>query len=392
MERRQVLRGLAAGVMAGPLGACGAAQRLASLPEKLSNSASFSGLPANARLVLDTTDDDRLARTTMVALRRELDAADRAGLKELPPAVYLAVSGGGENGAYGAGILTAWTEVGTRPVFKAVTGVSTGALIAPFAYLGSAYDKDLERFYTTIDESQVMSSRGIITGVLSDSMYDSTPLLRLIRGVLTPEFVAAIVASGNKDAGALIAKVLLASASIPGVLPPVMIDVEAGGERFQEMHVDGGTVAQVVLYPPSFSGDDLVQALGPDGARLLPMLAHRERSLYVIRNSRPGPDFETVDRSTLKIAGRAVSTLISTQGIGDLYQLYLVCHRDGIDYNVTSIPPSFKDKIKEPFNRQYMNRLYQVGRDEMLSGKAWSKYPPGYNPTPFHVLKTAVPS
>lgn len=423
MERRQVLRGLAAGVMAGPLGACGAAQRLASLPEKLSNSASFSGLPANARLVLDTTDDDRLARTTMVALRRELDAADRAGLKELPPAVYLAVSGGGENGAYGAGILTAWTEVGTRPVFKAVTGVSTGALIAPFAYLGSAYDKDLERFYTTIDESQVMSSCGIITGVLSDSMYDSTPLLRLIRGVLTPEFVAAIgreykekgrllfvattnldvpvgvmwnigaiAASGNKDAGALIAKVLLASASIPGVLPPVMIDVEAGGERFQEMHVDGGTVAQVVLYPPSFSGDDLVQALGPDGARLLPMLAHRERSLYVIRNSRPGPDFETVDRSTLKIAGRAVSTLISTQGIGDLYQLYLVCHRDGIDYNVTSIPPSFKDKIKEPFNRQYMNRLYQVGRDEMLSGKAWSKYPPGYNPTPFHVLKTAVPS
>ncbi len=423
MERRQVLRGLAAGVMAGPLGACGAAQRLASLPEKLSNSASFSGLPANARLVLDTTDDDRLARTTMVALRRELDAADRAGLKELPPAVYLAVSGGGENGAYGAGILTAWTEVCTRPVFKAVTGVSTGALIAPFAYLGSAYDKDLERFYTTIDESQVMSSRGIITGVLSDSMYDSTPLLRLIRGVLTPEFVAAIgreykekgrllfvattnldvpvgvmwnigaiAASGNKDAGALIAKVLLASASIPGVLPPVMIDVEAGGERFQEMHVDGGTVAQVVLYPPSFSGDDLVQALGPDGARLLPMLAHRERSLYVIRNSRPGPDFETVDRSTLKIAGRAVSTLISTQGIGDLYQLYLVCHRDGIDYNVTSIPPSFKDKIKEPFNRQYMNRLYQVGRDEMLSGKAWSKYPPGYNPTPFHVLKTAVPS
>jgi predicted acylesterase/phospholipase RssA len=423
VERRQVLRGLAAGVIAGPLGACGAAQRLASLPERLSNSASFSGLPANARLVLDTTDDDRLARTAMVALRRELDAANRAGVKELPPAVFLAISGGGENGAFGAGILTAWTEVGTRPVFKAVTGVSTGALIAPFAYLGSAYDRDLERFYTSIDESQVMTSRGLITGVLSDSMYDSTPLLRLIRGVLTPEFVAAIgreyrdkgrllfvattnldvpvgvmwnigaiAASGNKDAAELIAKILLASASIPGALPPVMIDVEAGGQRFQEMHVDGGTVAQVVLYPPSFSGDDLVQALGPDGAPLLKMVAHRQRSLYVIRNSRPGPDFETVDRSTLKIAGRAVSTLISTQGIGDLYQLYLVCHRDGIDYNVTFIPPSFKDKITEPFNRQYMARLYQVGREEMLAGKAWGKYPPGYNPTPFHMLKTAVPS
>jgi hypothetical protein len=122
------------------------------------------------------------------------------------------------------------------------------------------------------------------------------------------------------------------------------------------------------------------------------MVAHRQRSLYVIRNSRPGPDFETVDRSTLKIAGRAVSTLISTQGIGDLYQLYLVCQRDHIDYNVTYIPETFATKISEAFDRAYMNQLYQVGRQQMLSGKAWSKYPPGYNPTPFSQIKTMVPS
>jgi hypothetical protein len=170
-----------------------------------------------------------------------------------------------------------------------------------------------------------------------------------------------------------------------------MIDVEAGGQRFQEMHVDGGTVAQVVLYPPSFSGDDLVAALGPDGRQLLQTVARRERRLYVIRNSRPGPDFETVDRSTLKIAGRAVSTLISTQGVGDLYQLYLVAQRDHIDYNVTYIPETFTDKISAAFDRAYMNRLYQVGRQQMLSGKAWSKYPPGYNPTPFSQLKTVAP-
>jgi predicted acylesterase/phospholipase RssA len=422
MDRRQILKGLAAGLAAGPLGGCGAAGRLASLPDKLRSTASFHGLPANTRLVLDTTDDDRLARIAAVALRRELDYAARSGVKELPPAVYLAISGGGENGAYGAGILTAWTETGTRPVFKAVTGVSTGALIAPFAYLGSAYDKDLERFYTTIDQNQVMVSRGLITGVLGDSMYDSTPLLRTIRSALTPEMVAAIgreytekgrllfvattnldvpvgvlwnigsiAASGIQDAPELIAKILLASASIPGALPPVMIDVEAGGRRFQEMHVDGGTVAQVVLYPPSFSGDDLVAALGPDGRQLLQTVARRERRLYVIRNSRPGPDFETVDRSTLKIAGRAVSTLISTQGVGDLYQLYLVAQRDHIDYNVTYIPETFTDKISAAFDRAYMNRLYQVGRQQMLSGKAWSKYPPGYNPTPFSQLKTVAP-
>jgi hypothetical protein len=304
-----------------------------------------------------------------------------------------------------------------------VTGVSTGALIAPFAFLGSAYDKDLERFYTTIDKSHVMVSRGLISGVLGDSLYDSTPLLRTIRSALTPEMVAvigteyrekgrllfvattnldvpvgvlwnigAIAASGNQDAPELIAKILLASASIPGALPPVMIDIEAGGERFQEMHVDGGTVAQVVLYPPSFTSDDLVQALGPDGRKLLQAVAHRQRSLYVIRNSRPGPDFETVDRSTLKIAGRAVSTLISTQGIGDLYQLYVVCQRDHIDYNVTYIPGSFTEKLSDPFDRGYMNRLYQVGRQQVLNGKAWSNYPPGYNPTPFSQIKAMIPS
>src|SRR5271168_4646101 len=189
MHRRQLLRGLAISLAAGPLGACGAGQRLASLPEKLRSTASFHGLPANTRLVLDTTDDDRMARIAIAALRRELDYAGRSGIKDLPPAVYLAISGGGENGAYGAGILTAWTEVGTRPVFKAVTGVSTGALIAPFAFLGSAYDKDLERFYTTIDKNQVMVSRGLISGVLGDSLYDSTPLLRTIRNALTPELV-----------------------------------------------------------------------------------------------------------------------------------------------------------------------------------------------------------
>jgi len=423
MHRRQLLRGLAAGLAAGPLGACSAGQRLASLPEKLRGTASFHGLPANTRLVLDTTDDDRLARTAVVALRRELDYAGRSGVKDLPPAVYLAISGGGENGAFGAGLLTAWSEVGTRPVFKAVTGVSTGALIAPFAFLGSAYDKELERFYTTIDKSHVMVSRGLISGVLGDSLYDSTPLLRTIRSAMTPQMVkdigteyrekgrllfvattnldvpvgvlwniGAIADSGNKDAPELIAKILLASASIPGALPPVMIDVEAGGERFQEMHVDGGTVAQVVLYPPSFSGDDLIGALGPDGGQLLQTVARRQRSLYVIRNSRPGGDLETVDRSTVKIVGRAVSTLISTQGIGDLYQLYLVCQRDHIDYNVTYIPEGFTEKLSDSFDRGYMNRLYQFGRRLMLDGKAWSKYPPGYNPTPFSQIRAMIPS
>jgi predicted acylesterase/phospholipase RssA len=416
MRRRAVLGGIGASVT---VAGCGSPARLASLPEKLRATASFQGLPAGARITLDGSDDELMGSMAVSALRRELVYADKMGMKELEPATFLAISGGGENGAYGAGLLTGWSALGTRPEFKVVTGVSTGALIAPFAFLGPAYDTALERFYTTIGQKDVMISRGLVSAVLGESLYDSTPLLRLIRGVLTPEMVAAIArehtekgrllcvattnldvpvgvlwnigliaASGHKDVADLIARILLASASIPGAFPPVMIDVEAGGEHFQEMHVDGGTVAQVVFYPPSFAGNDLLMADPADAARLRRAVVDRRRRIYVIRNSRPGADLETVDRSTMKIAGRAVSTLINTQGIGDLYQLYVIAQRDGIDYNVSYIPASFTDKLREPFDTDYMIRLYRLGRTAIESGTAWSKYPPGYNPTPLSQIKS----
>ncbi len=412
MQRRRFVTLVAAGAATPALTACNAPARLAALPESFKGRESFYGLPAESRVILDGSQDDVLGHIASNALRREIAYARSQGRKELDPATYLALSGGGENGAYGAGMLTAWSERGSRPAFKGVTGVSTGALIAPLAFLGSAYDKQLEHFYTSISQSDVMLSRGLISGLLGESLYDSTPLLKTIRGVMTPETVQAIAAehrkgrllciattnldvpvgvlwnigeiadSGNKDAGELISQILLASASIPGAFPPVMIDLEAGGERYQEMHVDGGTVAQVVFYPPSFSSDEFFKAGDKDAEDLRRRFVKRKRSAYVIRNSRPGADLETVDRRTMKIAGRAVSTLISTQGIGDLYQLYVVTQRDGIDYNVSWIPATFTEKSKEPFDPGYMNRLYQVGRRAMLDGTAWSKYPPGYSPTP----------
>lgn len=413
MRRRQFIDWAAAAAATTGLGACSAPARLAALPESLRATRSFHGLPAEAHIVLDGSQDDLLREVAVSALSREIAHARAQGRAELGPATFLALSGGGENGAYGAGLLTAWSETGTRPSFKAVTGVSTGALIAPFAFLGPAYDHELERFYTTTGKDDVIASRGIVAGLLGESLYDSAPLLRTIRSVLTPEMVAAIAvehkekgrllcvattdldapvgvlwnigaiaASGNSQAGELIAKILLASASIPVAFPPVMIDVEAGGARYQEMHVDGGTVAQVVLYPASFTVNDIADGGDPELQRLGRIAAQRRRELYIIRNSRPGADPQTVDRSTLKIAGRAVSTLISTQGVGDLYQLYVIARRDGIDYNVSWIPATFTDKLKEPFDTDYMRRLYEVGRRAMAQGTAWSKYPPGYTPAP----------
>jgi hypothetical protein len=161
-----------------------------------------------------------------------------------------------------------------------------------------------------------------------------------------------------------------------------MMDVESGGQHFQEMHVDGGTVAQVMLYPPSFSSNDFRFDHTPETERLRQTLGKRPLRLFIIRNARPGADFETVDRSTLRIAGRAISALISAQGIGDLYQLFVLARRDGIDYNATWIPESFSERPREPFERGYMNRLFQVGRKAIASGAAWSRYPPGFNPAP----------
>jgi len=375
--------------------------------------APFLGMPDDCRMVLDGGDDELLGRIVVQAAQREFGAAQRAG-RPVGPAAYLAISGGSENGAYGAGLLTGWSKRGTRPVFKAVTGVSTGALSAPFAFLGAQYDDELEYVYTEITRADVMSGRGVLAAVFSDSAYDSAQLLRLIRRFVVADllkevahayevegrllFVAttnldvpvgvlwnmgSIAASGHPRATDLFGRILLASASIPGLFPPVMIDIEAGNERYQEMHVDGGTTAQVVLYPPTLGGSEIFRHFGASDANRARSLAKRGRRLYVIRNSRPGPEPETVNRSTFRIAGRAISTLIQNQGIGDLYQLYLLTQRDGIDFNVSYIPSSFTDKIDAPFDRTYMRKLYALGHELALNGDPWHKLPPGYNPQPF---------
>ena len=145
-----------------------------------------------------------------------------------------------------------------------------------------------------------------------------------------------------------------------------MIDVTVDGARHQEMHVDGGTMAQIFLYPPS-----LTSASGT-------AIAPRRRVLYLIRNSRPDTEWANVKRRTLPIASRAVRSLIRTQGIGDLYRIYATSQRDGFDYNLAFIPSSFKAARKAPFDTHYMRELYALGRDMGAKGYGWRKTPPGY--------------
>jgi hypothetical protein len=176
--------------------------------------------------------------------------------------------------------------------------------------------------------------------------------------------------AASKDPGslALFRSLMIASASIPGAFPPVMIDVEANGQVYQEMHVDGGTMSQVFVYPPSLDIEALSRKLG----------TQRERRAYIIRNARLDPEWAQVDRRTMSIAGRSISSLIHTQGIGDLYRIYLTCQRDGVDFNLAYVPATFNAPHREEFDTEFMRALYQTGYDMAAKGYPWEKAPPGF--------------
>jgi predicted patatin/cPLA2 family phospholipase len=377
--------------------ACSTPQRMPSQPPDQLTQATVLGIP-NARYYPDEQGAE-LFQEGMMSVQREMAALGVTDLSQLPPAYYLAISGGGGDGAFGAGLLNGWTEAGTRPEFKLVTGISTGSLIAPFAFLGSDYDAQLKRVYTTIQDSDVYTERGLTAVFDSDAMLDTTPLFGIISDIVDEDMMAAIareyekgrmllVASTNLDArqtviwnigaiaasgkpGALdlIHKILLASAAMPVGFPPVMFDVEVDGVTYQEMHVDGGAVAQLILYPP---------AVG-EQAKAMMEQQHitRERVAYVIRNGRLSYEAAPVDRSTLTIAGQAVSTMISSSGINDLYRVYFICQEDGVDYNLAYIDSGFGEPEPDDlFDKAYMNDLFEYGYDLARNGYPWKKAPP----------------
>jgi hypothetical protein len=377
-------------------------ERLEAVPVELTTRAVVPGIP-NARYWV-LADVEPLVRDALAARQREeayLSQSGRAG--ELPPLELLAISGGGDKGAFGAGLLNGWTASGTRPTFKLVTGVSTGALIAPFAFLGPEYDEVLEEVYTTISPEDVASPRSMIAAIGNDGMADNLPLWTLISRHVDERLLAVIAAehekgrillvattdldarqpvvwnmgniaaSGSSDALPLFRSILLASAAIPGAFPPSLITVEVDGKRYQEMHVDGGASAQVFLYPPS-----LTQV----ATRLGEGMVRRGR-VYVIRNAALAPTWLPVERRTIDIAARAIDSLITTQGFGDLYRIYATTQQDNLDFNLAYIGEDFVyENKKEQFETAFMKALYDYGFALGRAGYRWYKTPPGLQAAP----------
>jgi hypothetical protein len=187
--------------------------------------------------------------------------------------------------------------------------------------------------------------------------------------------IGAIAASGSPRSRDLIIDILLASASMPAIFPPVMIDVSVNGRKYQEMHVDGGTIAQAFLYPPSFS---LKQAAALARMSERKFRARRRRIAYIIRNGRLSRPQETVKLQTLAIAKEAISTMIASSGVNDTYRMYLITKRDGVQFNLASIGADFTIPYKGPFNEGYMRALFDYGYQKARAGYPWQKTPPGY--------------
>ncbi len=375
---------------------CATLRPRAPLPADLENKVRLAGFPEEIRAWTDQPSES-FTRSAVESIKEERAAYGEEILTK--PVALLALSGGGDNGAFGAGVLCGWTKHGDRPRFKLVTGISTGALMAPFAFLGSEYDDNL-KVYTMVTQAEIFRRKSLLTVLWRESLADTRPLADLIARHIdepilqaiarehkkgrrlfigTTQFDAqrlviwnmgAIAASGHPEALKLFRKILLASASIPGFFPPQYFKVEAGGRQYEEMHVDGGTMAQVILYEsaltPFAEMEKLMEVKLPD----------RPKVLYIIRNGHINPHWDKVRPRLAPIASRAIDTLIKVQGVGDLYRLMAFARRDKIDFNLAAIPGDFPPAPGDMFNQEYMNRLFDLGFEAARQGYPWKKYPP----------------
>jgi patatin-like phospholipase len=333
--------------------------------------------------------------------------------KALPPqrGPWLILSTGGADGAFGAGLLNGLSAAGKRPDYAVVTGVSTGALMAPFVFAGPRYDAALQAVYTHTSAADIFEVGG--TG---ESFLDTWPLKDLIAKQITPALLADIAAAhqagrrlfivttdldagrsvvwnmgaiavhstahstnpGGDDAIKLFRNILLASGSVPGAFPPVLIDVEGNGKRFAEMHVDGGVGGQFFVTPPALMQSTSSYKIPAD-------------ALYIVVNSSLAPEFQVVERSTPTILAQTVSMAIKADLRVLLDRAYVAAKNSGIIFNVATIPLSFNAPSRGAFDPDYMKALFKVGYDQGKSENPFAAEPPAFPGSPANGMSDPQP-
>jgi predicted acylesterase/phospholipase RssA len=319
-----------------------------------------------------------------------------------PTKNILVVSGGGVFGAHPAGVLYGWTQAGTRPEFDVVTGISTGALVAVFAFLGPSVDCELREAYTTVTNDDVFKRRRFPRFLLSESLADNTPLKHQIAYYATDERIRQVAAEHRRgrrlfigtsdldvrrgifwDLGAIAArdtpedrelfrKVLLASAAIPGFFPPVRIPVVVDGQPHVEWHVDGGMTSSMFFAPPY---------VPPEQRDALPATWLHGSNLYILVAGKMYPDPTPVKRRSLAIAGNAVSTIIYDQTRSDLHKLFLLSVFTGMNYHLSVMPKDLPAPIESTsFKPEEMTVLFEAGAEWARNHGKWRDSPPGNEP------------
>ena len=385
-----------AGVVALPLRSTLFAQgRRDAIPEALSETAQLPGYTAIRYWGDELTP---AFESSLLKLYEQIkrNAADRVGPNFAEKADFIAISGGGDNGAFTAGLMKGWSERGDRPVFEAVTGVSTGALAAPFVFLGSAHDQDLNDIYLNNGSEQLYTSRGLV-GLLGSSLESTAPLESLIRHYATDAFLdeiaaqsrlgrrllvastdldaqrpmiwnlSAVAASGRPDRRDLFVRILLASSAIPAIFPPVEFRVVGSdGKTYSELHVDGGVTAQVIFVPPESQISQVeTKVFGQT----------RQRTLWIVRNGKLGPEYAASHDKMFALAARGVKTMVKYQVLSNLQILEREMSAAKSKLYFESIPQSFNSISKTQFDENYAKALFHCGVAVGRIGK-WSTQVP----------------
>ncbi|WP_417806787.1 patatin-like phospholipase family protein [Thioclava sp.] len=297
----------------------------------------------------------------------------------------LALSGGAEDGAFGAGALCGWSQHGTRPQFDIVTGVSTGALIAPFAFLGAEYDDILSRMFNMLNASDIMRLN-VATLFNDGALYDTTPLADMIAAYTPPALIKQVAARHANGARLFVVTsnletsqaiiwnmgeiaqarwddlfraVIRASSALPGMFPAVTLKVGRGSTAHEETHVDGGVQMQFLA--------------APDAAFDVPRRKHAGGHAYLLINNTLQPAPQTVSHSALGITQQALTAMVRANAASSVNAARLLAKRQRLGFSLASVAPD-PDAVYDPDNRfstRYMQALFKQGRKRALEDRLW---------------------
>lgn len=368
---------------------CAAVRKQVTVPSNLIYQAQIPIAP-KARVVIDQQYFPQIAdyfAPTLNILHNKLASGKDTNI--------LSVSGGSSNGAFGAGLMCGWTKAGNRPKFDIVTGVSTGAFIGLFAFLGPKYDSDLQAVYTSTSSKNIYTFHKLRTLFFfrHEAITNTHPLHEMLNYFITMDLLHKVAAQyqnqrrfyvataqldakrfviwdmgkiasiGTPEALDLFRNIMLASSAIPVAFPPVHFNVVANGKYYDELHVDGGTGSQVFgnFYTKNVTKNTIGKA-----------------HLYVIRNGKLAGDPQKVQDNTISIAQNALLMMTINQADGDTIRIYLQAKMANVDYNLAAIPQNFTQIKHNEFDQIYMQNLFKVGYNAALNGYRWQKTPTIY--------------